>query len=81
MTGMATIARWFDHKGDIIEAAWAPTKRATAYGQYDQLTHWVFGEQSETAWHQAITLCGKRVHEIPGRGEVTCAECLEAATE
>jgi hypothetical protein len=77
---MAT-ARWFDHRGYIIEAPWVPTERATSYGQYDQLTHWVFGRQSETAVHQAITLCGKRVHEIPGRGEVTCAECIEAASE
>lgn len=48
------LARWFDHKGGIIEAPWAETPRATAYGPYDRLTHWVFGEQSETAWHQAV---------------------------
>jgi hypothetical protein len=75
------VARWFDHKGNIIEAPWADTPRATTYGQYDQLTHWMFGEQHETAQFQALTLCGKRAGEIPGRGEVTCPECIEASSE
>jgi hypothetical protein len=73
------VARWFDHRGDIIEAPWADTPRNTAFGPYDQLTHWIFGEQSETPQYQAITLCGKRVLEAPGRGDVTCSECVEDA--
>lgn len=76
---MSDVVRWFDHKGNVIEAPRAATRRATAYGPYDQLTHWVMGEQVPEPQHQAITLCGRRVLEVPGRGDVTCAECIEAA--
>jgi hypothetical protein len=71
------IARWFDHEGEIVEAPWVDG-RQTAYLWTDARTHVVFGEQSETAWHQALTLCGKRALEIPGHGDVDCPECLEA---
>lgn len=71
------VYRWFDHRGNVIEAPATPG-RPTAYGTYDQLNHWMFGQPSSTARFQAMTLCGKRAHEVPGRGDVDCPECIEA---
>jgi hypothetical protein len=70
------VARWFDHQGQVIEAPWVEG-RATAYRWDDQRTHAVFGRQSEVAVHQALTVCGLRALEIPGRGAVNCPACLE----
>lgn len=69
--------RWFDHKGGVIEAPATPGQRPTCFGPYDRLNHWMFGKPSSAAWFQAMTLCGKRAHEVPGRGEVDCPECIE----
>lgn len=52
------------------------TDRGTAYRWDDQRTHALFrGSDS------ALTLCGKRALEQPGRGAIDCPECLEALTE
>jgi hypothetical protein len=67
--------RWFDHKGRIVSAP-ATTGRPTAYRWDDNWTHWMFGTPSSEATFQALTLCGKRALEVPGRGQVTCPECL-----
>ncbi len=70
-------ARWYDREGEVIEAPWVDG-RQTAYRWDDQLNHAVFGEQSEQPVQQALTLCGKRALEIPGRGEIDCPGCTEA---
>jgi len=73
--------RWFDHNGDVIAAPATAAERATAYRWDDRRTHWVFGAPSAVAQAQAITLCGKRALEVPGRGDVDCPECIEARSE
>lgn len=69
--------RWFDHNGNVVSAP-ATDTRPTAYRWDDQRTHWMFGEPSEVPRFQALTLCGKRALEVPGRGEVDCSECIDA---
>lgn len=71
---------WFDHTGGIVSAL-ATEGRPTAYRWDDQRTHWMFGTPSETPVMQALTLCGKRALEVPGRGEVDCEECIEVLGE
>ncbi len=74
------VLRWFDHQGNIIEASAPPDgARPTAYRGDDQRTHYMFGRATSTPMFQAMTLCGKRALEVPGRGEVNCTECIEAA--
>lgn len=72
--------RWFDHTGGIIETP-VTDRPPTCFGTYDRLNHWMFGEPSEQLRHQAMTLCGKQAHEIPGRGGVDCPECIEIVLE
>lgn len=68
--------RWFDHEGNVVEAPAAPG-RPTAYRWDDQRTHWMLGTPSATPTIQALTLCGKRALDVPGRGVVDCPECVE----
>lgn len=77
---MTDIWRWFDHRGGIIETP-ATEPPPTVYGPYDQLNHWMFGDPSAVATFQALTLCGKRALEVPGRGAVDCPECIEIALD
>jgi hypothetical protein len=70
------VFRWFDHNGNVISAP-AAEGRPTAYRWDDQRTHAMLGTPSETPVMQALTLCGKRALEVPGRGEVDCPECIE----
>jgi hypothetical protein len=77
---MTDVWRWYDHKGGIIEAP-ATEGRPTAYRWDDQCTHWMFGQPTSAPSFQALTLCGKRALEVPGRGEVNCTECIETLAE
>jgi hypothetical protein len=70
------VYRWFDHKGGIIEAP-ATEGRPTCWRDDGWQAHWMFGSPSSSASFQAMTLCGRRALEVPGRGEVDCPECLE----
>jgi hypothetical protein len=72
------MARWFDHAGHIYEAPWVEGRQTTTRAL---VTHYVFGEQSESPVAQAITLCGKRAGLIPGDVDVDCPECLDAIAE
>jgi hypothetical protein len=81
---------WTGLPSNVTEVPWVPIERVRPYGRPEptehggrlrQLTRRIFGRQSEPPVHQVITLCGKRVHETPGRGDVTCAECLSKAVE
>lgn len=74
---MADVYRWFDHKGGIIEAP-ATEGRPTCWRDDGRQAHWMFGKPTEHASFQAMTLCGKRAFEVPGRGAVDCPECIEA---
>ncbi len=77
---MTDTVRWFDHQGNVVEAPAPPEgQRSTAYRWDDQYTHYMFGQAIAVPMFQAMTLCGKRALEVPGRGEVTCTECIEAA--
>jgi hypothetical protein len=63
-----------DHRGEIMEA---PDGTTTCVG-YDGLTHRLFAADNPNLI-QALTRCGKRAAEVPGRGEVECTEpeCAE----
>jgi hypothetical protein len=75
---MSSVFRWFDHKGGVIEAtAPADGSRPTAWRWDDCRTHHMFGTPSSVPSFQALTSCGKRALEVPGRGPVDCPECLE----
>lgn len=65
--------RWLTWDGQIMTA---PTGAPlTAFGTYDRLNH-ALDSDGYGALTQAVTYCGKRAHEIPGRGPVDCPECL-----
>lgn len=71
---MSEQTRWFDHNGQIVTAPYSD--RPTAYRWDDQRTHRINNPPpGQTV--QAVTRCGLRALEIPGRGEVDCPECLE----
>ena len=64
---------WFDHEGNLMTAP--ASDEPTGWGRYDQLTHRIVKPQPGRVV-QAITKCGHRAHEVPGKGEVNCPECL-----
>jgi hypothetical protein len=68
------MTEWYDHVGNIMRAPVSDTP--TGYGKYDQLTHRLMRPQYGQVI-QATSWCGHRVHEVPGRGDVDCPECLE----
>lgn len=69
------VTQWYDHTGQIITAPYSD--QPTGFGTYDRLTHRLMKPPS-SAPIQAISWCGRRVQEVPGRGEVDCPECLAA---
>jgi hypothetical protein len=72
------MAYFLDWRGGMIGPA--PIGSPTGYGKYDQLTHRIMRPQPGQLI-QAISRCGHRVHEVPGRGEIDCAECLALLAE
>jgi hypothetical protein len=69
---------WLDHRGGLIGPA--PVSNPTGWEKYAERTHRIMRPQSGQLI-QAISWCGHRVHEVPGRGPVDCAECLELIAE
>jgi hypothetical protein len=69
------LTQWLNHKGEIMTAPYSD--KPTAYRWDDQRTHRISNPPSGQLV-QAVTRCGKRALEIPGRGEVDCPECIEA---
>lgn len=65
--------KWYDHEGRILEAPYSDTP--TAYRWDDQRTHRI-SNPTMGRLTQAITHCGKRALEVPGRGDVDCPECI-----
>jgi hypothetical protein len=80
--GMCVLAgetmTWFDHEGNPLTAP--ATTRPTGFGRFDRMTHRIM-KPSPGQTVQAVSWCGRRVHEVPGRGDVDCPECLEAERE
>ena len=76
MTGQ--MAYWMDHRGSLIGPA--PLEDATGWEKYAERTHQIMRPQPGQLI-QAISWCGRRVHEVPGRGPVDCPECLEIMAE
>jgi hypothetical protein len=78
---MSDLVRWFDHRGEVVAVERPPNGgRLTAYRWDDKRNHWLFGEPanySATPFMQALTWCGRRAMEVPGRGEVDCPECVD----
>ena len=68
---------WLDHKGEIMSAP--HSDEPTGYEKYAERTHRLMRPQPGQLI-QAISWCGHRVHEVPGRGDVDCPECLELIT-
>jgi hypothetical protein len=65
-----------DHRGEIIEA---PDGTTTCWGS-DRRNHRLFAPDNPSLI-QAMSLCGRRALELPGRGEVDCSECEPEATD
>jgi hypothetical protein len=64
---------WYDHEGNLMSAP--ASDEPTGWGRFDRLTHRI-RKSPPGQIVQAITKCGHRAHEVPGRGEVNCPECL-----
>lgn len=64
---------WYDHEGNLMTAP--ASDEPTGYGRYDQLTHRIVKPPIGQIV-QAVTKCGHRAHEVPGRGDINCPECL-----
>ncbi|GAA4082877.1 hypothetical protein GCM10022214_47810 [Actinomadura miaoliensis] len=71
-------SQWYDHMGNILTAPYSD--EPTGWRRDDRFTHRLM-KPSTSGPVQAITWCGLRVHEIPGRGEIDCPKCLEAIRE
>ena len=69
---------WLDYKGGIMSAPYSD--EPTGYEKYAERTHRLMRPQPGQLI-QAISWCGHRVHEVPGRGDVNCPECLELIAE
>jgi hypothetical protein len=70
------LACWLDHTGGKLLGP-APADNPTGFGEYDRLNHRIMQPQRGQLI-QAVSWCGHRVHEVPGRGPVDCPGCLEA---
>jgi len=73
------LACWLDHTGGKLFGP-APADNPTGFGEYDRLNHRIM-QPRPGQLIQALSWCGKRVHEVPGRGPVDCPECLAAMVE
>jgi len=69
---------FLDHRGGMIGPA--PADNPTGWEKYADLTHRIMRPQPGQLI-QAISWCGRRVHEVPGRGRIDCPECLRALAE
>lgn len=72
------MAYWMDHLGRLIGPA--PVDNPTGWEKYAGQTHRIMRPQPGQLI-QAVSWCGHRVHEVPGRGPVDCPECLELLAE
>ena len=71
---MGEMTTWLDHEGNEMTAP--ASDEPTGFGRFDRLTHRLMRPGAGQVI-QAVSRCGRRVHEVPGRGEVDCSECLE----
>ena len=74
----AGMGYWLDHEGELLGPG--PLDNPTGFGKYDRLTHRIMKPQRGQLM-QAVSWCGRRVHEVPGHGDIDCPECLELLTE
>jgi hypothetical protein len=72
------MAYWLDHRGALIGPA--PLDDPTGWEKYADVTHRIMRPQPGQLI-QAVSWCGRRVHEVPGRGSVGCRECLQLMAE
>jgi len=64
---------WLTWDGEIV---YAPrSDEPTGYRRDDRRTHRLMRPQAGQVV-QAVTWCGRRALEVPGRGAVDCPECL-----
>ena len=75
---MSDYGYWLDHNGHMLGPA--PLDNPTGWNKFDQRTHRIMKPQAGQAI-QAVSWCGKRVHEVPGHGETDCPECLTPIAE
>lgn len=69
--------RWYDFKGGIVELA-----EDVQLTMYNGLNHALLPPSDGAPGSQMLTKCGKRAcpgatREVPGRGPVDCADCLD----
>lgn len=72
------MAYWLDHRGELIGPG--PLDSPTGWEKYANLTHRIMRPQPGQLV-QAVSWCGHRVHEVPGRGPIDCRECLNLIAE
>ena len=71
-------AYWLDHEGGLLGPA--PLAGATGWEKHADRNHRIMRPLAGQLV-QAVSWCGHRVHEVPGRGPVDCPECLEIEAE
>lgn len=74
---MSDTTSWFDHKGNLMTAP--ASEEPTGFG-LDRYTHRLM-KPSAGQVIQAVSWCGRRILEVPGRGEVDCPECVALLAE
>ena len=75
---MSQMTYWMDHEGNLLGPG--PVDEPTGWEKYAECTHRIMKPQTGQ-FVQAISWCGHRVHEVPGRGPVDCQECLDLIAE
>lgn len=78
LSPLARVAYWLDHNGGLLGPG--PATNPTGWDKYGQQTHRIM-RSSASMPIQAVSWCGHRVHEVPGRGDVDCPACLELIAE
>lgn len=69
---------WLDHNGNIMTGP--DDGGPTGYRWDDQRTHRLMAARPGQVL-QAITWCGRRALEVPGRGPIDCPACLALLAE
>ena len=78
MSDGASMGYWLDHRGQMLGPG--PVGNPTGWEKYANLTHRIMKPQRGHLI-QAISWCGRRVHEVPGHGDIDCPDCLAALAE
>ncbi len=69
---------WLSYDGKLLGPG--PLDGPTGWEKHANLTHRIMKPQPGQLV-QAISWCGRRIHEVPGHGAIDCCKCLDLLTE